>query len=774
MYRSFLFTWGLLLMVLDLGAQAALVRGNVYDKVSGQAVAYASVQLEGTEMGATTDESGFFVLAEVPPGNWTLQIRYLGFEPLDTVLTVEQGRIYYRRLELSSSVVELETVNISARRERDRSAVNMSARRLQSEDFRQLPSIGGTPDLAQYLTVLPGVISSGDQGGQLFIRGGSPSQQKVVLDGLTIFNPFHSIGLFSVFETEAIQSADVLTGGFQANHGGRLSAIMDIKIRPGHQKEWHGLVSASPFQARTLIEGPLKVATNQSPGAVSLLLTGKYGYLDQTSTALYPYAANRSVLSEEGLGAGENGLPFSYQDLYGKVTFSGASGSKADVFGMYFSDQFSVDGVAALDWQVTGGGANFRVIPPNSGAVLDGVLGYTSYLATLEEPDVSPRVSEVVSYTAQLNFSYFGSRSTLRYGLDFTGFNTDFQFENVVGLNVTQRNFTSEIAGYLTYQYRWPSLILEPGLRLHYYAAQSKFSPEPRLGVKYLVSDKLRLKVAAGRYSQNVVGTTNDEDVVNFFVGYLAGPQEPVQDANGKQSDQTVQKASHLLLGAEWDIRRGLLFRLEGYYKRFDPLLVLNRNKLSGADPDFSNEVGRAYGGELTLEYRGGPWYAYLGYALAWVDRNDGVQVYPTVFDRRHNLNVLGTYTWGSRKAWDVSARWNLGSPFPFTQTVGFFQDIPADEWLTGSAFLSGNYPVGVLLSQDRNGGRLTYFHRLDLSLTHRFWFSPNPEKATHLEVTGSVSNAYNRENIFFVDRLTGGQVNQLPLLPSLALTLHW
>ena len=774
MRYTFLFSFLLVIITNPAFAQASLVRGNIVDAASGQPVAFASVQISGTGLGTISDENGFYSIPEVPTGDWVLQVRFLGYAPIDTAIAVEAGRIYYRRIALVPDAVELETIDISARRERDRSSVNMSARRLESEDFAQLPNIGSTPDLAQYLTVLPGIVSTGDQGGQLFIRGGSPSQQKVLLDGLTIFNPFHSIGLFSVFETEAIQSADVLTGGFQANHGGRLSAILDIKTRAGHQKGWHGLVSASPFQARSLIEGPIVKSTDEKPGSVSLLVTGKYGYLDQTSPALYPNAANQSILSQDALGAGEEGLPYSYQDLYGKVSFNGSSGSRADLFGLYFSDQFAVDGVASLDWTVSGGGANFRLIPPNSGAVLDGVVGYTSYLTELVETDGAPRSSGVVNYTAQLNFSYFNSRSTLRYGLDFTGFNTDFRFENGLGLTVTQRDFTSEIAGYLTFQYRWPSWIIEPGLRIHYYAAQSYVSPEPRIGAKYLVSDNFRIKAGGGLYSQNMLGTTNDEDVVNFFVGYLAGPQEPVSGPDGNQLDQTVQLASHLLLGAEWDASRQLLIRLEGYYKSFDPLLVLNRNKRSGADPDFSAETGRAYGAETTIEYRNRGWYGYVGYALSWVDRNDGMQIYPTVFDRRHNLNILGQYTWGSRKNWDVSVRWNLGSPFPFTQTIGFFQDVPADEWLAGNSFLTGNFPLGVLLSSERNGGRLSYYHRLDLGLTYRYWFSQNPDSETHLETSFSVSNAYNRENIFFVDRLTSNKVNQLPVLPSLALTFHW
>lgn len=772
MYRCLLALILLGGLLSNATAQSAVIRGNVYDDQSGDPIPFAAVQLSGTGLGATTDESGFFALTNVPAGTWNLQISYLGYAPTDTTLRVEDGLIYYRRISLAPTAVDLETVDISARRERARSTVNMSVRRLEPAEIAILPSISGEPDIAQYLTVLPGIVSSGDQGGQLFVRGGAPSQTRVLLDGLTIYNPFHSIGLFSVFESEAIQSVDVLTGGFQADHGGRLSAVLDIKTRTGNKKDWHGLVSASPFQARALIEGPIVPSTDEKPNSVSVLLTGKYGYLDKTSPILYPYAAERAILANEGPSDESAGLPFSYGDLYGKISFSGNTGSELDVFGLHFTDAFSVPDIASLHWQVSGGGANFRLVPPNANVVVDGVVGYTDYLTTLEEEGAGPRTSGVVSYTAQLHFTYFGARSELRYGLDFHGFNTDFNFNNPLGQAVQQRDFTSEIAGYARYQVRTGSWILEPGLRIHYYAAQSQLSPEPRLGVKFLASDRMRVKAAGGLYSQNVLGTTNEEDVVNFFVGFLAGPQQQLAQPDGSTGSNNLQRAFHGLLGWEYDLTDRLQIRAEGYYKGFQQLINLNRSKERGSDPDFLVETGRAYGAELTAEYRSSSWYLWAAYALAWTERDDGSQIYPTVYDRRHNLNLLGAYSWGDRKAWRASARWNLGSPFPFTQTVGFYQDIPPRDLLRGQSVLTGNFPLGVLLSDERNGGRLSAYHRLDLSVQRTFFL--NDSGASRLAMSASISNVYDRPNIFYVDRVTNDRVDQLPILPSLNVTFHW
>src|SRR5204862_2356678 len=130
------------------------------------------------------------------------------------------------------------------------------------KELKLVPSVGGDPDLAQYLQIIPGVIFTGDQGGQLYIRGGTPIQNLVLLDGMVIYNPFHSIGLFSVLDPDIIRGADVYTGGFNADYGGRISSIMDITTRDGNKKRLSGKVSATTFTSKLIFEGPMKKATD--------------------------------------------------------------------------------------------------------------------------------------------------------------------------------------------------------------------------------------------------------------------------------------------------------------------------------------------------------------------------------------------------------------------------------------------------------------------------------------------------------------------------------
>lgn len=775
-HHILLFFIGLLAMSSLSAQTGGAIRGNVYDQETGEPIIYGNVILRGTQYGANTDFDGFFAFGNLPPGTYTLVVTYLGYDSTALDIEVKTGSAIYKRLSISPSAISLETVDVSGQREQARSDVQVSKVVVTPKQIRSLPSAGGESDIAQYLSVLPGVIVSGDQGGQLYIRGGSPVQNRILLDGVTIYNPFHSIGLFSVFETEAIRNVEVLTGGFAAEHGGRISAIVDITTREGNKKRTAGLVSVSPFQAKALLEGPI-IKLKENGNSVSFLLTGKHSYLDQTSKAIYSYAVDPNFFSfasaDTSLGSikkSDIGLPYSYTDVFGKISFNGGNGSKFNLFGFNFTDNFNFINLAKLNWTTTGGGGNFTIIPVNSNVILDGSIAVSDYEINLEEADGRPRQSKINSFNAHLNFTYFGKDNQVDYGFEFTGFNTDFNFRNFIGTSFQQRDFTTELAGYMKYKQRLGDLILEPSMRIHYYASQTTASVEPRFGMKYNITKGLRFKFAGGFYSQNLVGTVNDLDVVNFFVGFLAGPESTIfKPASRTPTDHRLQKSIHAVAGLEIDVKGGVTLNVEPYLKEFTQLININRNKLSGLDPDFITETGRAYGIDLSAKYEKKYLYLWATYSLGYVRRDDGFQVYPTIFDRRHNINLLASYNFGKDHLWEAGLRWNMGSGFPFTQTQGFYEENTFDDFVLTDV-LTGNFPLGTLLSQQLNGGRLSYYHRLDASLKRVFKFSQH----ANLEASLSVTNVYNRENIFYVDRVTGSRVNQLPLLPSIGLQFNF
>ena len=761
MIRSILLFSAFILLSGVLFGQKGTVRGKVLDETTGEPIIYGNVLLKGTTYGNITDLDGFFSISGVPVGDYVLEATYIGYDTVSVNVAIKNGSLLYEQINLKESGVQLGGVVVSARKEQARSDVMVSKLTVTPSQIKALPSTGGEADIAQYLSVLPGIVFTGDQGGQLYIRGGSPVQNKVLLDGMTIYNPFHSIGFFSVFETETIKNVDVLTGGFDAEYGGRISAVVDIKTREGNKNRLAGIVSANPFQSKVLLEGPIKKFNPDTGGSTSFMLTAKRSYIDQTSPTLYGYA----VTDDSGT------LPFNFTDLYGKVSMVGGNGSKFNVFGFNYIDRVNFQDIANLDWNSNGGGVNFTLIPSGSNLTVDGVVSFSNYEVSLLEDDNRPRSSSIGGFNAALNFTSFGNKQEFKYGFDITGFNTDFTFTNFLDQSISQTSFTTEISSYLKYKLTLGKLIIEPSVRLQYYASLPEVSLEPRFGMKYNINDRLRLKLAGGLYSQNLISSVNERDVVNLFVGFLSGPEEAILQPGtlNQRTESKLQTSRHAVAGLEIDITDRIELNVEPYFKDFTQIININRNKTLASDPNYAAETGQAYGIDFLLNYRTSDLLLWFTYSYGFVNRDDGFQVYPTIFDRRHNFNSLVTYKFGDSDVWEASARWNFGTGFPFTLTQSFYTNYDFSDGIT-TDIIEGNGELGVLFSSERNGGRLPDYHRLDLSLKRTFVFS----EKSKLEATFSVTNAYNRDNIFFFDRESFDRVDQLPILPSLGLAFHF
>lgn len=740
-------------------SQTGTVRGNVYEKESGEAIIYCNVQLAGTSYGGTTDLDGFFTIANVPVGEYRLIATYVGFDSISATIKVKAGGVVYQALTLTESGINLGEISVSAAREQARTTVNISQISVSQKQIKALPSVGGESDIVQYLQVIPGIISTGDQGGQVYIRGGAPVQNKILLDGLNIFNPFHSIGFYSVFETELIKNVDVLTGGFGAEYGGRISAIVDIKTREGNKTRTSGFVSGGPFMVKGMLEGPIK-KFKEGGSSISYVLTAKKSLIENTSKTLYSYAAEDKAV----------GLPFQFQDLYGKVSINTSNGSRINLFGFSYDDAYQNPFLATIDWKNQGGGANFHLIPEGSNIIVDGLVGFSTYNVGISENDTEPRTSDIDEISANINFTFFGDKNELKYGLELRSIRTDFQFVNPFGNRFSDEQNTTELGFYAKYKQILGKLIVEPSLRTQYYSSLGSVTFEPRLGVKYNITDYLRFKGAAGKYTQNILSTSNERDVVNLFNGFLTGPESTVRGLDGTNISNKLQLSNHVVAGFEYDLNKNIQINIEGYYKDFPQLIVVNRNKIERNDPDYVVEEGEAYGVDLTFKYEVPRVYLWATYSHGYVNRNDGEQVYPTIFDRRHNVNMLATYDLDKESTWQVSVRWNLGSGFPFTQTKGFYNEQTFIGGI-GTEYETNNPDnIGIIFSDERNGGRLPYYHRLDMSVLKKFKFS----KHTGLEVNMSVTNAYNRPNIFYFGRLNYKRVDQLPIIPTLSAKLYF
>ena len=752
------------------------IKGFVYEESTGEPMMFTNVYLKGTTFGGSTNENGYFNINRIPDGRYTLLITSVGYDTIRETFNLSKGQSINRKYYMKETSQKLETVTITADKIEARTETKTSVITVTPKTITKIPSVGGQADFAQYLQVVPGVIFTGDQGGQLYIRGGSPIQNKVLLDGMVVYNPFHSIGLFSVFDTDIIRNADVYTGGFGAEYSGRISSVMDISTRDGNKKRLSGKLGANCFGAKVMLEGPLKKAKTPDEATISFILSAKNSYLEQSSKYLYPYAS-------------ENGLPFNYQDFYGKVSLNAPNGSKINLFGFSFNDQVNnYMSLSDFGWDSYGAGANFLVIPGKAPVMIEGNIAYSSYTSRMKEVDNPDRYSNINGFNMGFDFSQFMGKNTLKYGIEMLGYTTDYQTYSVYGHNrIGAKLNSTEIGAYAKYKAVLGKFLLEPSFRLQFYASLSEISPEPRIALKYNATDRLRLKAAAGMYSQNFVAATSDRDVVNLFYGFLSGIDNLPEYYNGDAIKSNLQKANHFILGSEFDLLNNATLNIEGYWKDFTQLTNINRNKLYPDTPnnaqipdllkkDFTKETGDAYGFDISMKYEDQHWYLWAVYALGFVTRDyekvveDDVELveYAPHFDRRHNINVILTYTAGSKRQWEFSGRWNFGTGFPFTQVQGFYEYYSFQDGINFD-YTTTNGEMGVLYGE-LNAGRLPTYHRFDIDVKRKFYFTEN----IMLEADFSVTNVYNRNNVFYVNLVTSDIARQLPILPTFGLTFSF
>lgn len=736
-------------------AQKGNVKGFIYDKANGEPIPYATVRLETTDFGAATDEQGFFNIPNVPVGTYKINLSYIGYETIIQDIEIGKGKTVNLKISLGVKSTELKDVEISAEKQRKVTETRVSVISISPMEMRKMPSVGGEADIAQYLQVLPGVISTGDQGGQVVIRGGTPIQTKFLLDGITVYNPFHSIGLFSTYETDIIKNVDVYTGGFPAQYGGRISAVVDVTTRDGNKKKVSGKVTASPFMAHALLEIPVIKFKEDKNTSASLILNTKVSYLDQSSKVLYPYV-------------GKEGLPYSFYDVYGKFSVTAGKGIKLNLSGFNFTDKANY-AAASYKWNTFGVGMNFYVTPANSNLSLNTHVSYSQYKITLAEADGLSRSSLVGGFDIGMDFAYYIKSGEVKYGLDVEGTRTNFDFTNPFKQRVVQDQNTTDLSVYFMVHKYVKKFVVEAGGRFQYYGKIGGISPEPRFSMKYNATDYLRFKVAAGMYSQNLISSKSDRDVVNLFTGFLTGPDETAQDATGKKYDKirNMQRSVHAIFGVELDLPKNITVNIEPYYKYFWHLFNLNRYKQFNEESNYLIEKGDAFGLDVMFNWKYKGVYLYATYSLAYSHRNDGVQTYAPHFDRRHNVNLIAAYTFGKKSDWEISARWNMGSGFPFTQTQGFYEANNLSNGITSNYTQTNASNVGIIYDAKLNAGRLPYYHRLDMGIKKIF----NIKDKLKIEINLSVSNVYNRKNIFYFDRVHYTRVNQLPVIPSLAVS---
>jgi len=701
----------LVLLISSLASQespgGSTISGYVLDSESGEGLPGANVILSGTLMGTATNIDGYFVITEVPSGSYELKFSYMGFEPLIQTVNLRSGERFRQNFELIPQTVELQEVVVTEERMERKVNIQASRVKLNLRQMKGVPQIGEA-DLFRALHALPGVLTETEFSTGLVIRGGNSDQNLILLDGITVYNPSHLGGFFSNFILDAVKEADLLKGGFNAEYGGRLSAVLNVRSREGNRKKFEGKASVSLISAQATLEGPAG-----EKGA--WLVSGRRTYFDRVfqGTELY--------------------FPYYFYDVQGHI-FQDITKNDRISLSWYAGrdDLFWEDFMLHGRWENKTMSLSYRKLFSET-LVSHWMLAKSHFdvLFGLGGDSGINEVDYIDDFTFRSDWTWFASQETqFRFGTEVKGLDFQYSASYLDSAIFMSQQSPVEAAIYAKMKW-WPSAVfmLEPGLRIGYYDNHpEKWYFDPRLGIKYLLTEDRYLNFSLGLYHQFMETIQDDfsPKIMDawFAVDYSVTPASAVQVTAGYEE----------YFGAAWRVQ------VEAYYKTMNNMLTFVESR-STVDEVVSDESladlvdegdGYAYGAELFLHKEIGRLNGWVAYAYSISRKQFGGKEYYTNWDRRHAFNILGNYRI-SRK-WDANFKWTYQTGQPYTPILGYFIEVlPEDP-----------EPFYRPIPGGRNSSRYEPFHRMDVGIVRHFKLFGVPS-----EFFIQVVNAYWRENIF-------------------------
>ncbi|KAB2908663.1 MAG: TonB-dependent receptor [Ignavibacteriales bacterium] len=722
-----------LLFIYTINSQSTgNIRGTVTDSTTGEIIPYANVVVKGGKQGSSTNSSGYYFISSVPVGERIIIFSCIGYITREVSIIVKGGVINDLNLQLTKKAVDFSEVTIVGDRNARENETDLGLEKISIKDI-ELQPVGAELDIFRVIQNNPGVNTTGDATAKYYVRGGGSDQNLVLLNGATVYNPFHALGIFSVIDPETISSLEFYKGGFTPALGDRLSSILNIITRDGNKNFYQGTVQAGLLSGKVAAEGPI-------PGG-SFLLTGRKSY--------YGDILKKYINEKE--------TPFNFYDFSLKVNFSDPSidqNSKFVAHTFLSSDQVVNNDPLLEDYHIKNNiiGAKWSKIWNGSPLVSDLNLSYSYYEASVE-PNLSgskPRENKVKDFTINADLAYiYDSKDQLLFGFQNKNITTQLKQKNQLNREIDYSVSKSALAAYINYKFfRWDDVGLDIGVRFNFLSMAEKrpFLFEPRVSLTWLINRLLIFKFAFGRYSQDMVALTNEDELISVFEPWIIVPEHV-----------TAAEATHFIVGFTSWFTDKVVLEVEAYYKLMDNLLEVNDQKFTSVQFDFKNINGSSYGIESALKFDGSVFYSKISYALGWAEKYAKNLTYAPRYDVRHSINILAGINPGAN--WQFTANWVVASGMPFTPITGFFNKL----------MLDGNIPINILnnyepefLYDTKNSARLPYYHRLDLSITKKF-----STAIADFTLGASVLNVYNRENIYYFDKKTGKRINQLPIFPA-------
>ncbi|MBI4723248.1 MAG: TonB-dependent receptor [Candidatus Stahlbacteria bacterium] len=742
-----------LFLLFLLAQNTGTIRGFVKDKFAGEPIEFAQVYLETTPYGDVSDGNGYYVIPNIPNGKYTIIFSYIGYESKKIEIELIAAKPLTLNVDLTISTIQLPEMKVTAKRSKFESEVNVSKLTITAPKLR-LPPAFLESDLMRSIQMLPGVTVANDFSSSLYIRGSSPSELLVLLDGATVYNPFHMGGVFSSFDMEAIREVDLYLGGFPPEYGDRIGSVLAITTKQGNPNKVSGMTGITLLSAKSFLEGPLPRG--------SFFIGGRRTYFDKLIDLLYE----------------DTEFPYYFYDLHAKAGFDLTKTTKLNVSGFYGDDVLNF---AEGDFKLKANWGN-----RSTSLFLQNLYGHNylgkTYLTKsdfvanfemkTEETDSFGSSSMIVKsnvsdYGLRTNFSCFKFKShDIKFGMEgkLTQFETGFEMSN---WNYNLHSNSDQIALFVQDEYKIASpLLIQIGLRGDYFRSKGNFSVKweginindtlesdthyklaPRMGIKYFLTKDLAIKGFLGQFYQflTLLSPEDRSGFTMYFWTPIFKPYKPIS-------------ATHYILGIERYSEHGIGFTLEGYYKRMYNLLELARE---GETPYFVGE-GEAFGADIILEKEFGRLSGWLTYSLSFSRRKFNNECYPAFFEKPHNLNLIGRVPliWGC----NFNIGFAISSGLPYTEILGRYKK-----------YNKNNNWVWVEIEGPKDGARLPLYHRLDIGLDKEFRI-----KGASVTLKLQILNIYNHQNILY--RMWNYEteppkeeiIPMMPFLPSLGMEVRF
>jgi hypothetical protein len=731
---SLLFTLFFFSISAIFAQKNVVVSGYIADAASGEKLISAIVYAPKLAIGEETNNYGFFSV-NLPKGEQKITVTYVGYQPLELSLNLRRDTAITFKL----SSLELQTVTISAKKQDQiQNKVQMSQVTVPIEQIKKLPALLGEVDVLKALQLLPGVKSGGEGQNGLYVRGGSPDQNLIMLDGVPLYNVSHIGGFVSVFNGDAIRNVTLTKGGFPARFGGRLSSVIEIDMKEGNMNDYHGEGGIGSLASRFTFEGP--IVKNKA----SFMVSGRRTYIDLLARPIIQ-SENRKENKANGTN-NDVGLRLDFYDLNAKVNYkindkhrvylSAYTGD--DGLGIYFKEQrnnssnyTATDGTT--DWGNLTTAFRWNYMISNK-LFMNTTLTYSRFQFNVgsrfdsKEDTVLSYASAkyqsgIRDYAAKVDFDYsLNNKNRLRFGGAITqhnynpgAFQVNFKFDNTkidtaLGNVKTLRSIESNV--YVEDDIQLGALKANIGLHASAFAYGSKTytSLQPRIGLNYLLKNDVAIKASFASMYQYINLLTNE--------GFSLPTDLWVPSTDRVKPQDSWQVA----LGVAKTIKEAYELSVEGYYKSMNNVISYREgSSFLGFETDWQDKVtqgkGNSYGAEVFLQKKEGKTTGWIGYTLSWSNRqfaNDnpdlainGGKWFPFKYDRRHDFSVVVTHQFS--KKFSLSGVWVYGT--------GNAISLPETVFNAPSAiFSSFNGIEKYEIAGEKNGYRMPAYHRLDVN----------------------------------------------------------